>query len=123
MRVILTMLLIFSVAPAWAAWTKVSDEDGIAYYIDPATVRNTGNLRTVRGLQDLSQNGFDGALSRRTLDEYDCVEKKTRPVSFSDHSGRMGSGQILRRSNPPVAWVDPPPGTHAAIILAMVCAK
>ena len=123
MRVVLTLLLMLSVAPAWADWAKVSEEDGIAFYIDPSTVRKIGNLRRVGGLQDLTQNGFAGALSRRTLEEYDCVEMKTRIVSFSDHSGRMGNGEILRWFKPPVAWATTPPGTRAAAILANVCAK
>ena len=123
MRVILTLLLLLSVTPAWADWAKVSEEDGIAFFIDPSTVRKFGNLRRVGGLQDLTQNGFDGALSRRTLEEYDCVEMKTRIVSFSDHSGQMGSGEILRWFKQPVAWAYISPGTRAAAILAIVCAR
>jgi hypothetical protein len=123
MRVILALLLMLSVAPAWADWAKVSEEDGIAFYIDPATVRKAGNLRRVSGLQDLTQNGFAGVLSKRTLEEYDCVEEKTRIVLFFEYSGLMGNGEILRWFRPPVEWVSISPGMHSAKILAIVCAK
>jgi hypothetical protein len=123
MRIAFTLLLIFTAAPACAEWVKVGRTDTAVHYVDPATVRKEGNLRTVWALQDTVQSGEDGIRSIRSLQEYDCALERFRFVSVEAHSEPMAGGWILAEHHLRDAWSNRPPGTRAATIGKIVCAR
>lgn len=123
MRLVLTVLLLVAVNPAWAKWVKGAETDDAAIYIDPAKIRKNGHLRRVWRLQDLKQRDPDGVLSRRGLQEFDCKGKRFRVLSGTGHEGSMGSGETLRSFDSPTEWVDIKPDTPAEDILRRVCVR
>jgi len=123
MRVVLMLLLLVAAAPARAEWVKVSHTAREDFYIDPATIRRNGNLRSVAVMQDLQQQGPDGALSRQAMDEYDCANKTRRLLSIQQYSGRMTGGQLIGSENTPSEWNPIPASTHALTVLRIVCAR
>lgn len=122
MRMLLCLLALVAV-PAWAEWEKVSESDDTTFYIDPATVRKSGNFRKVWRMQDRKQLDKRGVMSRRMLTEYDCKEARDRTLSHSAHSEPMGKGSVLVAGQGSATWDFVPPDTPAADTLKRVCAK
>jgi hypothetical protein len=123
MRVILTLLLMLAAAPAWAEWTKATEDDDAVHYTDPATLGKDGNLRTVGTLQDLKKKGPQGEMSRRANWEYDCAEKRGRLLSFSLHSGPMATGETLRSGSTPRELNYITPGSTGEALYKIACAR
>ena len=123
MRVVLTVLLMLATAPAWAEWLKVSENDTVVFYVDPATLRKDGTLRRVLELQDLKRRDRDGELSRRSVFEYDCADERYRILSSSAHAGQMATGAvIINVSDPdPDTWDHAPLESVAETLLRLVC--
>jgi hypothetical protein len=124
MHVFLLMLLLLAITPAWAAWEEIANRDGRALFIDPETIRKDGSLRRVWTMCNYAAPNADGALSTKSLMEYDCVDGRYRILTISTHAECMGEGETLHTeaaSHP--WWRDSPPGTVAAKILVQVCAK
>jgi hypothetical protein len=124
MRIALTALLVLAAAPAWAEWEKVSENNAVVFYVDPATLRTEGALRRSWELQDLKVRDSDGELSRLSLFEYDCSGARYRILFSSAHAGQMATGEvILDVSNPDAdqTWDHADPGTLALTRLRHVC--
>jgi hypothetical protein len=117
------LALLLASSGAWAEWVKVTETEGSVFYIDPATIRNEGNVRKVWVLQDLKQRHKDGDLSTRMRYEYDCKGDRFRMLSLSSHTGQMARGQTLVNDNEPDAWYDVPPKTITEFVLKLVCAN
>jgi hypothetical protein len=122
-RLVLTVLLLIAVNPAWAKWVKGAETDEAVIYIDSAKIRKHGQLRRVWRLQDLKQRDPDGVLSRRGLQEFDCKGKRFRVLSGTGYGGSMGTGQALRSFDSATEWVDIKPDTPAEDILTRVCVR
>ena len=123
MRLVLCLLLTLAAAPAWAEWVKVSENVRSVYYIDPATIRRDGNLRRVWEIEDLKERGKGGEMSRRSLNEYDCKEERSRILSISAHSDPMAGGKTLLDYSEPGKWGYHPPETSGQEVMQFVCAK
>lgn len=108
---------------AWPAWDAVYETKTAVHYIDPATMQKNGQLRQVLTLQDLKQRGKRGELSMRALMEYDCSEKRVRPISATAHRDQMAVGEIVARISKPAAWNPIAPDSAFATTLRYVCAQ
>lgn len=122
MRVIVMLLLLLAAAQARADWQKVGETDAFVAYIDPATIRKSGQMRKVWAMQDLKKRHANGELSRRLFREYDCTNEKFRLLAVSTHSGPMATKKILVSVDTPGEWRYMPPGTSAAMAYSLVCA-
>ncbi|HEY8068874.1 MAG TPA: surface-adhesin E family protein [Burkholderiales bacterium] len=134
MRVVLTLLLILTAAPAWADWVKVGEASKTVfyvlsantdYYIDPSTITKDGNIRKVWEILDLSDKGPHGERSILVSVEFDCLQKLMRMSNATGHSHPMASGEIIKLSQLPDDWIILRPGKEDAIffkILNAVCA-
>ena len=65
MRVVLTALMLLATNTAWAEWVKVAESDTLVHYLDPATIRQYGSLRSAWELEDLKTPARKGELSLR----------------------------------------------------------
>ncbi len=108
---------------ARAEWVLFAETSRSVVYLDQATLRKEGNLRSVSVLTDLKSQGPSGQRSMRTLYEYDCEKKQSRGLSISSHSGPMATGEIIARYDAPDVWSDVLPGTASESILRFVCAR
>jgi hypothetical protein len=123
MHIFLIAVLILATTSAWADWVKYAETDEAVLYFDPATIRKDGNLRRVWKVYDLKERGSDGELSRRILEEYDCIGERWRTISLSAHSGSVASGEVLFDGIFPDTWHYVPPRTISEHVFKLVCAE
>lgn len=118
-------LMLLATSSAWAEWVKIgsSSSGKITYYIDPATIRKNGNLRTVWAIQNLFSPDKDGIASQRVKQEYDCELERVRWLSSSFHSKSMADGKVLFGNDAISNWKAVPPQTAISDILKIVCGE
>jgi surface-adhesin protein E len=121
LRVVLIGLLTIAATSANAEWVKVGGRGSDAYYIDPASIQKDGNIRKAQTLTDLKVRGRHGELSRRSMDEYDCNARRRRVLSLTEHSGRMGDGNVLVSDQVGGKWYHVQPDTAGEIKMKAVC--
>jgi hypothetical protein len=129
MRAILTSLLMLAATSAWAEWAKVTETTDAVFYVDPASISKSGNLRQVWVIQDYTKPEPNGTRSRRLSFEIDCAAERLRSVSATEHSEPMASGSILNSRNGESDWIYVAPRTGSniprktpnRIILRFVC--
>jgi len=92
------------------AWTRLGENEHLALFVNRHSVERDGNIRRVWEMQDLKQADPDGVLSRRYLNEYDCVNKMYRISQMTSYAGPKLSGKKLFEVNDPGYWRKIPPG-------------
>jgi hypothetical protein len=115
MRAVLSTLLLIAATSAWAGWVKVAEVSDTAYYVDPESVGNTGNLRRVSVIHDYAQQEPGGGVrSRRVLYEIDCTSERLRSLSATEHSEPMAQGKSVNSWERESEWlyVAPPTGSN-----------
>ena len=117
----LVCLLALVAAPAWAEWVQVAESDDATVYVDPATIRKDGDMRTVGTLYDLTEKGKLGEMSRRALEAHDCKETRYRTISYSLYPEPMSGGQLLLTNDYVSRWAVSVPDTPPWDILRIVC--
>ena len=117
------LVFAFAATSAWAGWEKAATSPNGTFYLDHATIHKNGDLRQAWQVEDLAKKRPDGAMSIRTLREYDCKADKVRVVSISDHDGAMATGHAIHSSDKPGKWVAIPPATVISILSKVVCAN
>ena len=123
MRAALCIGIAFFAFPAWGAWEKAASSEKGTFYIDPATMRKNGELHEVWQVEDFKFKRPDGAMSARTLREFDCKGERVRILANSEHSGPMATGKALLSKNVTGNWSHIPPSTVIAIIAKTVCSR
>jgi hypothetical protein len=131
MRVVLSALLLLVATQAWAGWVKLTEANETAYYVDPATVGDKGNLRRVSVIQDYARPDAGGVRSRQVLYEIDCSGGRLRSLSVSEHSDAMGQGKRLNSWERESDWLYVAPRTGSNIpsrtpyrpIVSFVCSR
>lgn len=118
----LLFALMLCACSAWAEWVKMTESDGTAFFMDPTTISQDGDLRRVGTLTNLKQRDKYGAMSLRITHEYDCKLDKVRMPSFSYHADHMAKGETLLSNSTPAPWNDVPPDTVLMAVRKIVCA-
>jgi hypothetical protein len=123
MRFVSAWLLMLACAPAWAAWVLIEETSDKWLYIDPATIRKTGQLRRVWTLVNFKEKASMGAHSARTLQQYNCKEGRYRLLKHESYSEWMAGGRMVATLVDPEKWESIAPGTVAQAVFRKVCAK
>ena len=112
---------------AGAAWVDVGASDSVTAYVDPATIKRSGNVATMWDLLDYkkaqeipSGKSFQ---SVRAQTEYNCTDKNLRPVTASAHSDKMAAGNTVHAVSEPGRWRPVPPGTLDEALWTIACGK
>lgn len=102
---LVVLLLLFTstfVHSEWKYVTSTKDKD-VDFYIDFDTLKRKDNLVTVwmksefkTTQRDSIFDIFSGYLSSRTLEQWDCVDKTTRTISFDNFSKNNLEGKIVQ---------------------------
>ena len=121
LNVPLFLLLAAAAASVQADWQKVGETDTLVIYIETTGVPKTGQLRRVTLMHDLKQRGPSGEMSKRTVEEHDCVGGKVRGMSGSTHAGPMLGGRTLWSGRLTSEWHQIPPSTVAATAHKFIC--
>lgn len=105
-KLIFAMALAAISSHAAAEWQQIEATPDVTIYIDPTTVKKSGNNASLWILLDYQKPQMDKTgkkvLSDKVQYQYDCKKKQYQVPSTSAHSGNMGGGEIIN-INP-----DPP---------------
>ena len=99
-RLRLVLLLVLSSGPVYAEWVVLSPSDsagGYSVYVDPDTIRRTGDLVTMWHLADFKTPQTVNDVSFVSLKmhaQYDCTYLRWRRLALMNFSGNMGSGEV-----------------------------
>ena len=122
----LAVLLAVVCGSATAAWVKVSVSEAGTGYVDPATIRRTGDKVTMSELTDykiVPDTNFPYRSVKRQY-EFQCKEKQMRALSMSAFSGPMGSGDIVNTASTPTAdWTPVVAGSVGDILWKVACGE
>ena len=121
---VLTLLMPFA---AQAEWQKVVTTDSGTIYIDDASIKRTGPIRSFWSLLDYKtpQKAQRGAfyVSTRTHMEMDCRKEMVHMLQFSMHTGPMLTGEIIDTQGVMREWQSIPPDTPLVNVFRFVCGK
>ena len=126
-KTILVLLLVIVGSNAKAEWIAVNHNVYAAGYADPDTVVMHGNFAKIWVLVDCKMiTRFIGGSpfkSIKSMEEFDCKEKKLRTLVYILHSGSMGKGEEIFRDSNPSMWTNAVPGSDMEDFLNIACAK
>ncbi|MBY0249577.1 MAG: hypothetical protein K2Q17_18145, partial [Nitrospiraceae bacterium] len=86
-----------------AEWTKIGETETYTYYADHGSIRKADETVTMSDLFDykvVQTEGGSPALSKITVREYDCQNRKSQPVKTTWYADHMGSGAVGRSAGP-----------------------
>ena len=84
---------------AAAEWPKIGETETYIYYADHGSVRKADETVVMSDLFDYRTTQTEGgisALSKVTVREYDCQNRKSQPVKTTWYTDHMGSGAAGR---------------------------
>src|SRR5262249_5841730 len=124
----LLALLLLSVESAHAEWVIVSGnaEKRFVIYANPDSIRRNGKLVNMWELWDyaLEQAYLEHPyLSLKRHAEYDCSGGRTRRLSVTTYTGKMGTGTVGFDSNKEEEWSPVAPGTINEELWQYACGK
>jgi hypothetical protein len=122
-KLLITCLLMFPVLSFSQNWIRASYSDEATFYVEVDSIKKIGNSRRVWVMQDMVKKGTNGVLSRRNLEEFDCVEEKYKLIQVTTFSGNMGTGGILMSFPASGEWNYISPGTLDHGVLRFACSK
>ncbi len=125
-KTLMLMLGILLCGIVQAEWVGVGVNERLTGYVDPTTIRKSGNTVKMWSLHDYkTAREFIGRtyMSSKFLHEYDCMEEQARQLHNSFHSGNMGRGDIVWSNNEPRNWQPISPGSLGKAKWEIACKK
>ena len=120
------ILLLAAVSSSAAAeWVEISSNQTFTVFANRITIRKTGDRVKMWDLTDFKavkvSAGGKAYMSSKIESEYDCKEGQFRILFFSDHSGRMGEGEVVYRDADPCKWQPVFPRTVSEALWKIAC--
>ncbi len=119
------LVLLCASQAAHAEWQKVLTYDSGTIYVDDASIKKTGYIRSFWSLLDYKtpQKAQRGAyyVSTRTHMEMDCRKEMVHMLQFSMHSGPMLTGEVIDTQGVMREWQSIPPDTPLVPLFQFVC--
>jgi hypothetical protein len=126
-KAILMALLAVVSSSAMAEWVVLGTTDTSTVYVEPTTIRKSGNkvkmwsLENFNSVQEVINKKY---LSTKTQDGYDCKEEQYRTLYFTWHSENMGGGNtVYVDSKPEKSWEPVAPNSVARALWKYACGK
>lgn len=115
-------ILIFASASGRAEWTEIVETAKGTHYFDISTVKKNGNFRKVWVMTSMKSPAPNGAMSRRTLQEFDCKEEQSRFLSLEEFREDKLRGELIGRLGAnPEGWIPIAPNTASRSMLEAIC--
>jgi len=95
---ILMMLLAVVSSSAMAEWVELATTDISTFYVEPTTIRKSGNkvkMWVLENFNSVQEFSGDKYLSQKAQDEFDYKEEQRRLLYFTWHSENMGGGHTV----------------------------
>jgi hypothetical protein len=125
-HVLLVLLLTVS-SGALAEWIPVATSLDYTAYVNPTTVRRSGDMAKMWGMYDYKNAKAFGKkqyLSTRSQIEYDCKEERLRNIFTTMSVGNLGAGEVVYVSDGiPGNWTPISPGSVGATLWEIACGK
>jgi hypothetical protein len=125
----LLTLLVLSSGPACAEWVLIDKtEQGMYTYVDPDSIRRTGDLVEMWQLFDfknvqISKMGRS-FLSMRAQIEYGCLGEQSRSLALTVFTGNMGKGEVVPSTRIKESeWEPVAPASMAQRLWKLACGK
>lgn len=111
-----------------AEWVAVGTAVGSTYYVNPNTIRKSGNKVKMWTLIDYNSTQIgatgDKFLSLKFQEENDCKEEQRRLLYYSFHSENMGRGDVVYiEQKPDKNWKPVPPESMGESLWKFACGK
>jgi hypothetical protein len=105
-------------------------EERFVTYAGPATISRSGDIVRMSSVID-STIADDAASQRHRVSwkdewEYDCETRQTRPVQYTEYSGRMGTGEKMFSYKLAAAvfkWITVKPDSVGEALWKIACGK
>ena len=107
-----------------ADWSRVGETETYVYYADRGSVRKADETVTMSDLFDYRTAQTDGSipmLSKITVREYDCQNKKSQPVKTTWYTDHMGSGAAGLTAGATGQLTTSVSGTSTAALMKVAC--
>jgi len=94
-------LFVLSSGPAYGGWVSLGEDEneGLAIYIDPATMSRQDDLVTMQILYDFktpqAKEGSSAFRSASMKRQYNCTKEETRILDITNYAENMGEGEIV----------------------------
>lgn len=124
-KYLLTLILTMLAANASAEWQSIGENATQTAYVDAANIQH-GKHNTMWALFDLKAPralGDMSYLSMKIQREYACLNKKSRIIARSAHSGNMGAGEIIYSDHTPDKWMIIQPDSAEAALRDVACGE
>ena len=107
---------------AWGAgWSHLfSNHNGDSYFVDPTSKRGVEIKRVWTKVNFESPQSF-GALSVRSLEEFDCKGQRARILQFTAFSGKNFEGVVLNSSSAATPWLELVPESSIQKMFRIIC--
>lgn len=114
-----------SFSPVSAAeWTKIGETETYTYYADHGSIRKADETVTMSDLFDYKVAQAEGGiptLSKITVREYDCQNRKNQSVKTTWYADRIGSGTAGRSTGSTGQLATAASGTATATLMTIAC--
>lgn len=107
-----------------ADWSKVGETETHVYYADRGSIRKVDETVTMSDLFDYKTVQTEGGipvLSKITVREYDCQNRKSQPVKTTWYADHMGSGAAGRTAGATGQLTSSVSGTSTATLMKVAC--
>jgi hypothetical protein len=107
-------------------WSKVGETETYVYYADHGSIRKADETVTMSDLFDYKTTQTEGgiaALSKITVREYDCQNRKSQPVKTMWYADHMGSGAAGRTTGATGQLATLASGTATATLMTIACTR
>ena len=127
--IILALILTSISTHVMAKWEQYAymKDDGTSIYIDRSTIRENRNIVRMWYLNDYKTMQINPRYkfqSTKGLTEFDCVDEKTRMLTFLHYTGNMGGGRVVHVNDEgPGIWEYIVPGSVYEILWLVACGK
>ncbi|OIR17698.1 hypothetical protein GALL_19200 [mine drainage metagenome] len=123
LRLVGLLLLLMMSNHAIAGWTQISENENNIAYADASTIIKTGSKVKMWDVLNLKNTTNENYASLKSLQEYDCKENKSRILSYSTYSEKMGSGNVVKSSTSAHEWLPVKHGGTTEKLWKTACEK
>lgn len=124
-RGVVGLLLACLATSASAAWVRIGGDGVVTVLADPANVTRGTGRATMWSVINYTQarktaDGKEFSSSKHQI-EYDCVQARSRNLSFSRHTDYTGWGETVYTNTALGEWTELPPGSVGAALRKFAC--
>jgi hypothetical protein len=123
-KAFLMMLLVIISSSVMAEWVEIGISENFIVYVDPATIRKSGNMVRIWSLHDYKTTQGSISYMSSTLErEHDCIEKRGQQLFLAFYSKNMGRGATIWKDTELRNWRQVTSDTVKETVWKYACGK